>query len=145
MPGIGSLTPWLAGLNHVVPWGQRCAPLLTQGLTSASMQGTLWVHAALSALFLWRNWRGSSTRQPEVARDLHNFQLIAFIFPVGTQITHSASHTQLTNGGGKIQLVKILYFKQDSYFQNVEYCKQDNITFATEQLLWLNNNAKRMT
>ena len=67
------------GLNNTVPWGQCCsAPLLTQGLTST--QGALWVQAALSALFLWRDWRGSSTRQPEVARALHNFQFLCFIF-----------------------------------------------------------------
>lgn len=75
-------------LNNAVPWGRWCAPLLTQGLASASMQGTLWVHAALSALFLWRNWRGSSTRQPEVARNLHNFQFLSFILAV-----RARSHT----------------------------------------------------
>lgn len=67
-----------SGLNNTVPWGRYCATFLAQGLTCPFMQGTLCDHAALLALFLWRNWKGSSTRPPEVARNLSNFQFLAF-------------------------------------------------------------------
>lgn len=67
---LGPMGPERAGgPKNGFPWGRCC---LTQGLLHSC------VHAARSVHFLWRNCRGSSTRQTEAVINVHNCKTLFF-------------------------------------------------------------------